>query len=118
MRSTEPPDDGAPRSALSCPDDQYRGLMERYQGGDAQAFEVLYGRLSQDLRAYLDALVPAGHDGALLDEVFLTIHRARRSYDPRRPFEPWVISIARHVALAHRPHRHQSGWALRRRWES
>jgi DNA-directed RNA polymerase specialized sigma24 family protein len=104
MRTADTRDKGVAGAGLTCPDDPYPSLMERYQAGDAQAFEALYTRLRPDLEAYLDALLPGGrHDAALLDEVFLTIHRARRSYDPRRPFQSWVRAIARHVALARRP---------------
>ncbi len=28
----------------------------------------------------------------------MTLHRARHTYDPTRPLDPWVFAIARHVA--------------------
>ena len=82
-------------------DDQCRALMARHQAGDRSAFESLYERLGPAVIAYLDAIEPGlGRDARLVNEVFLAIHRARRSYDPRRPFEPWAIAIARHVVLS------------------
>jgi len=119
MRTAKSPDTSVAASALSCPDDQYRSLMRRYQAGDAQAFETLYARLAPDLAAYLEEVAPGSRpDASLIDEVFLTIHHARRSYDPRRPFEPWVTAIARHVALAHRRTWRRPVWTLVKRWES
>lgn len=39
-----------------------------------------------------------GADGAedIVQETLLAIHRARHTYDPRRPFGPWMYTIARH----------------------
>lgn len=68
------------------------------------AFEALYERVVPDLREYLRSVIPgADGDAGLLEEIFLTIHRARRSYDPRVAFDPWAMAVARHVASARRP---------------
>jgi len=53
-------------------------------------------------------------DAHELEDVFqdtlMAVHRARHTYDPSRPFEPWLFAIARHVALqAERTHRRK--WA-------
>jgi hypothetical protein len=106
MRTPERAPTGIPRPVLACEDDQYRTLMVRYQAGDAQAFTTLYARLTPGLAAYLDALAPGlGGDADLVDEVFLAIHDARRSYSPRCSFGAWVAAIARHVALERHPPR-------------
>jgi RNA polymerase sigma-70 factor (ECF subfamily) len=89
------------RSRLSQADAEYRSLMVRYQAGDREAFEALYLRLAPDLGAYLDSLgTRSARDSQVIEAIFLQIHQARRSYDPGQPFEPWVMAIARHVALA------------------
>ncbi len=105
MRIAARPDEAVPGAGRStCPDDEYSSLMERHQAGDARALEALYAALSPDVEAYLNELLPGGRrDPSIVEEVFLTIHRARRSYDPKRPFGPWVRAIARHVALDRRP---------------
>lgn len=101
MRIDEPSVVTLSSPGLAHRDDKYRALMARYQAGDRQAFEGLYERLAPALIAYLDAIAPGlGQDAALIDEVFLAIHRARRTYDTRRPFEPWATAITRHVALS------------------
>src|SRR6185436_11622951 len=34
-------------------------------------------------------------------DTLMALHRARHTYDPSRPFEPWLFAIARHVAVDH-----------------
>jgi DNA-directed RNA polymerase specialized sigma24 family protein len=98
MRTTGPGDAGTTRFRLARPDAEYRTLMARYQAGDAEAFEALYDRLAGDLETYLRRLAPDGLRKAVIDDVFLSIHRARATYDPRLMFEPWIAAIASHVA--------------------
>lgn len=88
-------------------------LMARVQAGDREAYRALL----DDLRPLVTAFA-ARHtrDAAAADdlyqEVLLALHRARHTYDPARPFEPWLFGIARHVAADHA--RRQ---ARRGRWE-
>ncbi|MGE3274044.1 MAG: RNA polymerase sigma factor [Vicinamibacterales bacterium] len=86
------------------PDDvRLRALMATYQAGDLQAFDELYRALMPAVRGVLRRL---SRDGARVDdlvqETFLQLHRARRSYDPAHPVLPWVVAIARHVWLMDR----------------
>jgi RNA polymerase sigma-70 factor, ECF subfamily len=78
-------------------------LMCRYQAGEIEAFDDLYAALAAPLFQYLASL---SHDGTLardlLQDTFLQIHRARRSYRPGLPVRPWVFAIARHVWLMDR----------------
>lgn len=82
------------------PDDALCDAMRAYQAGDASAFDRLYAGLSPILRRYLHG---AARDAArvddLIQETFLQLHRARRTYDPGRPVVPWALAIARHVFL-------------------
>jgi RNA polymerase sigma-70 factor, ECF subfamily len=74
--------------------------MARYQAGDVDAFDRLYAGLAPTLRRYLSS---QARDSAwaddLLQETFLQIHRARRTYDHACPVQPWAFAIARHVFL-------------------
>ena len=83
--------------------DDLPGLMAAYQGGRIEAFDALYAALAGELRAYLIALCrdPARADD-LLQETFLQIHRARASYRPGLPVQPWVRAIATRVYLMDR----------------
>jgi RNA polymerase sigma-70 factor, ECF subfamily len=74
--------------------------MVAYQGGEAAAFARVYEALAPALRRYLTSLARdpvRGED--LVQETFLQIHRARRTYQPGRPVRPWVYAIARNVFL-------------------
>lgn len=77
-----------------------QSLMTRYQAGDGEAFETLYRELAPPLRRHLLRLArdPSRVDD-LVQETFLHIHRARRTYDPGLPLMPWAYAIARHVFL-------------------
>jgi RNA polymerase sigma-70 factor (ECF subfamily) len=77
-------------------------LMIDYQKGDMDAFSGLYEALKRPLIRYLWTFVrnqTVAED--LLQETFLQLHRARKTYTPRRPVRPWVYAITRHVALMH-----------------
>lgn len=78
------------------------GLMIAYQKGDMDAFTGLYEALRRPLIRYLWTFVrnqTAAED--LLQDSFLQLHRARKTYTPPRPVRPWVYAISRHVALMH-----------------
>lgn len=78
-------------------------LMTGYLDGRIEAFDALYAALAGRIRAYLLSLCrdSAAADD-LLQETFMRLHRARRTYEPGRPVTPWVFAIARHVFLMHR----------------
>lgn len=80
-------------------DDQLVELMIAYQAGDVAAFERLYLLLADEARRFFARVhrEPVGaHD--LVQELFLEIHRSRRSYAPPLPVRPWVFGIARNVS--------------------
>jgi RNA polymerase sigma-70 factor, ECF subfamily len=78
-------------------------LMCRYQAGEIEAFDELYACLATPLFQYLASLSRDGvHARDLLQDAFLQMHRARRSYRPGLPVRPWVFAIARHVWLMDR----------------
>ncbi|MBC8745359.1 sigma-70 family RNA polymerase sigma factor [Paraburkholderia sp. WC7.3b] len=69
--------------------------MARAQAGDREA----YRRLLQDIAPYLRALA-ARHFRSdedredAVQDVLLTVHSVRHTYDPARPFGPWLVAIA------------------------
>ncbi len=74
--------------------------MRAYQSGEAGAFDRLYAGLGPVLRRYLQAVArDAARVDDLVQETFLQLHRARRTYNPERPLIPWALAIARHVFL-------------------
>ena len=90
---------GADRKAE---DERLIELMIGYQKGNMDDFEGLYAALKQPLVRYLWTFVRnATVAEDLLQDTFLQIHRARKTYTPRRPVRPWLYAITRHVALMH-----------------
>lgn len=89
--------------AVSEAEDELRSLMEAYQEGEIRAFEALYRRLAPQILSYLRwKALDASLAEDLLQEVFLQVHRSRRTYQPPRPVKPWVFAIARYVYLMDR----------------
>ena len=70
-------------------------LMARAQAGDSGA----YRRLLVEISPYLRALAgrrhrdPSDVEDAVQD-ILLTVHAIRQTYDPSRPFGPWLVAIA------------------------
>ncbi|KUM25620.1 RNA polymerase subunit sigma [Mesorhizobium loti] len=79
----------------AIPDIDWAILMARAQDGDAKA----YLRLLEKITPYLRVLAsrcqqnPQDIEDAVQD-VLLTVHAIRHTYDPARPFGPWLVSIA------------------------
>lgn len=82
------------------PDEQWRAWMTGAQAGDSQAYEQLLRALLSPLRSFVRRRVSdpaAGED--LVQEVLLSIHRARHTFRPERPFAPWWRAIARNAIV-------------------
>lgn len=70
-------------------------LMARAQDGDA----VAYLRLLEEVTPYLRSLAARRHRDRsdiedAVQDVLLTVHSIRHTYDPARPFGPWLVAIA------------------------
>jgi RNA polymerase sigma-70 factor (ECF subfamily) len=78
-------------------------LMVAYQRGDLSAFERLYALLVDDLHRHF-ARVHRDRDVVhdLVQDLFLEMHRSRRTYTPPLPVRPWVFGIARNVSARSR----------------
>jgi len=70
-------------------------LMRRYQDGDATAFRELYAIVAPRLLGYLMKMARSRAVAEdLLQQTFLKIHRARRTYVRGADPLPWIYSIA------------------------
>ncbi len=76
--------------------------MRAAQAGNAEAYATLLDDIGPMLLTYLRRRVrnPA-HAEDLYQDVLLSVHRARHTYEPARPIEPWLFAIARHIAAEH-----------------
>ena len=69
--------------------------MQLAQAGDKRAYADLLQETSRFLRPYLTKrLSTAGDVEDLLQEILISIHKARHTYDGKRPYKPWVFAIA------------------------
>jgi len=82
-------------------------LMERLQQGDPDACSALLDDIGPSLTNFLRRRVADPHElEDVYQEVFMAIFEARHTYEPSRPFEPWLFAIARNIAADY----------TRRRW--
>lgn len=81
-------------------DARWAGLMQAAQAGDSRAYETLLRECLPLLRAIVRQRLrePAEVEDAVQDTL-LTLHRVRHTYDPSRPFRPWLAAIADRRAL-------------------
>jgi RNA polymerase sigma-70 factor (ECF subfamily) len=71
-------------------------LMERAQAGDAAA----YRRVLEEIAPYVRSLAAkwcreADEVEEIVQDTLLTIHAVRQTYDPARPFGPWLAAITK-----------------------
>ncbi|GJE03027.1 sigma factor [Methylobacterium isbiliense] len=76
--------------------------MAAAQGGDARAYRILLRDCVPIIaaEARLQGVAASALD-AIVQETLLTLHRVRATYDPARPFLPWLRALARHRAADH-----------------
>lgn len=86
-------------------------LMQRAQNGNQEAYSrllreilPLIGKMTRRQMANASA---SDHDD-IMQEVLLSVHAARATYDPKRPFIPWLKTIVanRTIDFARRHNRH------------
>jgi RNA polymerase sigma-70 factor (ECF subfamily) len=86
-----------PATALERSADE---AMTRYAAGADEAFRPLYAAVTPHLTRLLRRLL---RDGSLvpdlIQETFLRVHRARRTFRPGARAIPWILTIARHLVI-------------------
>lgn len=74
--------------------------MAEAQRGDRSSYERLLNELLPFVRRVVRGRIgnrPAAED--IVQEVLLSIHLARHTYRPERPFGPWVRAITRNAVI-------------------
>jgi RNA polymerase sigma-70 factor (ECF subfamily) len=75
-------------------------MMAAAQAGDPVAYRQLLSELVPILRALVRRHgVPPMHVEDVVQDVLLTVHRVRHTYDPSLPFLPWLAAIARRRSI-------------------
>ena len=79
-------------------DEDLAGLMKTAQAGDTEAYTQLLQevtvRLRRIVRRYRSFLTDEDIED-LVQEILLSLHSVRATYDPQRPFMPWLLAITR-----------------------
>ena len=75
-------------------------LMAAAQDGDATSYQHLLRACLPLIRSAVRGQgMPADRIEDVVQDVLLTVHRVRRTYDPARPFTPWLRAIAQRRAI-------------------
>jgi RNA polymerase sigma-70 factor (ECF subfamily) len=70
-------------------------LMAEAQNGDRAAYEDLLTRVAGLVQAFVRRRVgDASWSEDVVQDCLVALHRARHTYNPRRPFAPWLYAIA------------------------
>ena len=75
-----------------------RQLMRAAQQGDAVAYTTLLEAIAPQVRRIVGArrhFAGAHEVEDLVQDVLLSLHAVRATYDPSRPFGPWLMAIIR-----------------------
>jgi len=83
-------------------DERWRAWMRAAQAGDAANYEKLLQELLPLMRRFVRRRVfdPAQVED-IVQNVFLSLHRARHTFRPERAFGPWIYAIARNAITDH-----------------
>ena len=79
-------------------DRQLAALMRCAQAGDRVAYVALLAETARILKRVVQGrawFLPASDREDLVQDILLSLHAARATYDPERPFLPWLMSVAR-----------------------
>ena len=85
----------APGTQAQLQESAWAGLMRAAQAGDAQSYEQLLRAIVPFIRS-LARRYSRGATAAedVVQDVLLCVHRIRHTWDPARPFCPWLAAIA------------------------
>ena len=75
-------------------------LMANAQDGDRAAYEGLL----REIVPFIAAIAAREHRSKdriedVVQDVLLTVHRVRHTYDPSRPFKPWLAAISQRRSI-------------------
>jgi RNA polymerase sigma factor (sigma-70 family) len=74
-------------------------LMAAAQAGDAAAYRALLEDARRWLARYFARRLPPSVVDDAVQDALIAVHEKRHTYDPARPFEPWLAAIARYKCV-------------------
>jgi RNA polymerase sigma-70 factor (ECF subfamily) len=79
---------------------RWRAWMVAAQDGDSASYEKLLRELMPYVRGIVQRrLFDSGAVEDVVQNVFMSVHRARHTYRPERPFRPWINAVARNAVV-------------------
>lgn len=69
--------------------------MVMAMAGDKAAYNVVLRHITTHLSKVLARKLPPKDKDDVIQDILLSIHKARHTYDGQRPLMPWVMAIAR-----------------------
>ena len=78
---------------FDAPDD-WGAWMARAQAGDQQDYRRLLQAIGPYLRAIARRMLGQDEAEDAVQEILLVVHGVRHTYEPGRPFRPWLSTIA------------------------
>jgi RNA polymerase sigma-70 factor (ECF subfamily) len=99
VEGVAPARDTTKRTDSRAREERWRLQMQAAQGGDKAAYAALLRDVLPVLRAMVRRSCRDPQDvDDIVQEVLLSLHAVRHTYDPARPFVPWLLTIARRRA--------------------
>lgn len=71
-------------------------LMAAAQRGDALAYRRALAEIAVWLKRYFSRRLPVSMVDDAVQDTLLAVHEKRHTYDPAKPFAPWLAAIARY----------------------
>ncbi len=86
----------------TVPPNEPQALVARCNQGDRQAWVEFYTRYYRMISHAVERYCRAGSDEIedLIQEVYLSLFKALKDYDPTRPIEAYILEIARRVRIS------------------
>ena len=81
---------------MKADDDSLRRAMALALQGDQAAYRLVLDQSRYWLLGFYRRRVPPGMIEDLVQETLMSVHSKRQSFDPSRPYLPWLAAIARY----------------------
>jgi len=86
----------APLTLTIPQEEHWRALMSAAQAGEVGPYQRLLEEVRKWLVRYYSKRLPPGMIEDAVQETLIAIHEKRHTYDPDRPFKPWLAAVARY----------------------
>ncbi|MGH0035456.1 MAG: sigma-70 family RNA polymerase sigma factor [Myxococcota bacterium] len=91
--------DHGPDRARREAETRWREAMVAAQAGDSEAYQRLLEELLPVVRRQVQSRLRGAGSEDVVQNALLSIHRARHTYRPERPFGPWLRAIVRNATI-------------------